>query len=234
MDFPSRPREHPFLITLTKLDRCARPYLLPLKAEQKPGQGGCQPSSTLINHPHLGARPFKSHQGCLYQEDHQGGKGGCRTERDLPASEQSPEQVGFYSRVSSSCQTFRTRLNHLEGLLKASLLGAPAAPRVSDSEGLSDSVGPKGLHFSRLTGDASGNHTMGTSALYTRCRWKPTMWTPKATPGKGQRDWGSWGPAASWMLVRCWVHGYTSLEGTKCVVSPGPGSSITSSYLLVI
>lgn len=70
-----------------------------------PGKEGlCQlsfPSSTTL----LWGPCIKSHQGCLYQEDHQGGKGGCRTERLFLHLEQSPEQVGPYTRVSLSCQT---------------------------------------------------------------------------------------------------------------------------------
>lgn len=40
-----------------------------------------------------------------------------------------------------------------------------------------------------FTGDA---FSLGTTSweplLYIHGRWKPMMWTPKATPGKGQRD----------------------------------------------
>lgn len=51
------------------------------------------------------------------------------------------------------------------------------------------------------TGDALSLGTIPWEPLpYIHGRWKPTMWTPKATPGEGQRDWGPGGqlPVGRW------------------------------------
>lgn len=170
----------------------------------------------------------------MYQEDHQGGKGGCRTERIFLHLEQSPEQVGFHSRVSSCQTSLRTRLNHLRAVASFAALSQPPLEFQIQKVYL-DSVGPIVRHG--FIGDASfwePHHHGNLCSIYT-AGGTPRCGPQRQHQGRPERL-GSWGQ----LPVGCWVGaGSTAIplfEGTKCVVVfQGLGSSIMpSSYLLVI